>query len=338
MKYDLEIILPVCSNTKYIERLKNFSKIGLINYQNHKILLNFLVGSESFPKEYFFKFSENVEPRIVTSKYDHPAAKVYDFYVNYNNFDQSKWIMRIDDDSITDFSMVMNSIEDVDYNKNYFFTAELVKGIIGTSMEVLKNHQLLGKLRGRFLHEVEIALISNGCFKTIIEQYRHILLDRSKIEAGYTDQLFCYLCKISGIFPSQLEVVTSKFNLHAFLMKKVGHIHYVKNYENLFEILSEKNPIFFDKEIILEGQIKNNKSTLKLNKYGIIASHISMPQKIKSKYLFWHYRDNDETLIFYDSSLEVSKKIKLNKDQITEENFLVKILRMGRFFLGHYEY
>ena len=102
--------------------------------------------------------------------------------------------------------------------------------------------------------------------------------------------------------------------------------------------MSEKNPIFFDKEIILEGQIKNNKSTLKLNKYGIIASHISMPQKIKSKYLFWHYRDNDETLIFYDSSLEVSKKIKLNKDQITEENFLVKILRMGRFFLGHYEY
>jgi hypothetical protein len=63
-----------------------------------------------------------------------------------------------------------------------------------------------------------------------------------------------------------------------------------------------------------------------------------MPQKIKSKYLFWHYRDNDETLIFYDSSLEVSKKIKLNKDQIAKENFLVKILKMGRFFLGHYEY
>jgi hypothetical protein len=214
----------------------------------------------------------------------------------------------------------------------------MVQGIIGTSIEVLKKYQLLGKLRGRFLHEVEIALISNGCFKTIIEQYRDILLDRSKIEAGYTDQLFCYLCKISGIFPSQLEVVTSKFNLHAFLMKKVGHIHYVKNYENLFEILAEKNPIFFDKEIVLEGQVKNNKSTLKLNKHGIIVAHRLMPQKIKSKYFFWHYKDEDEALILYDSNLEVSKKIKLSKDQIIKENFLVKILKMGKFFLGHYEY
>lgn len=336
MKYDLEIILPVCSKPKYLERFKNFSKIGLINYQNYKILLNFLVGSESFPKEYFFKFSENVEPKIITSKYDHPASKVYDFYSNYNSFNQSKWIMRIDDDSITDVSMVMDAISDVDYNKNYFFTAECVEGIIRVSKDVLKNYGLLSKLKKRFLHEVEIAIISNNCFKNIIEKYKEILQYRSKIEDGYTDQLFCYLCKIEGIFPSELEVLTSKFNLHAFLMKKVGHIHYVKNYENLLNILEEKNPIFFDKEIILEGQENNTKSNLILRRNGIIAANKIMHRKIKSKYFFWHYKD--ENLIFYDSNLEISKKIKFAKNQvIKKENFLVKIIQMGKFFLGKTE-
>lgn len=324
MKYDLEIILPVCSKHKYLERFKNFFRLGLINHQKYNILLNFLVGSESFPKEYFFKFPKNIEPKIIKSKYDHPASKVYEFYANYNDFNQSKWIARLDDDSITDVDLVMSSIEDVDYNKNYFFTAECVEGIIKTSLEILRKNKLLPKLKNRFSHEVEIAIISNNCFKQIVENYREILKERSTMETGYTDQLFCYLCKISGIFPHQLESLTSKFNLNAFINKKVGHIHYVENYENIINVLEEKNSNFIDKEVTID----ETKYSLKLKNTGVVSHNKKMPQPIKSKYAFWNYKNN--TLFLYDTKLNISKQIRFGSTNIKDENFLRKILKIGK--------
>jgi|LakMenEpi03Aug12_release.lakeMendotaPanAssembly.Ray.scaffolds.fasta_scaffold157487_2 hypothetical protein len=328
MNYDLEIILPVCAKNKYLERFKNFHKLGLINHQNYKILLNFLVGTEEFPKEYFFKFSNNIEPKIIKSKYDHPASKVYDFYCNYTDFDKSKWIMRIDDDSITDIDIVMNSISDVDYNKNYYFTAECVEGIIKTSLDVLKKHKLFEKLKKRFHHEVEIALLSNQCFKFIVDKYRKILLDRSTIQSGYTDQLFCYLCKIEGIFPSHLEMLTSKFNVHAFLNKKVGHIHYVKNLENLIDILDEKNEKFYDKDLIIDG----TGYLLNLKKSGIIVHKRKMPQYYKSQYAFWHFKNKN--LILYNAQLEISKQVKFgtsNREAVLKnQNIFTRLFNLTK--------
>lgn len=320
MKYDLEIILPVCSKEKYLERFINFFKLGLVNYQNYKILLNFLVGSENFPKDYFLKFPQNIEPNIIKSKYDHPASKVYDFYANYTDFDRSKWIMRIDDDSMTDIDFLLKSIEDVNYNNNYFFTAEQVQGIIKTSKNILQKNNLLEKLKNRFDHEVEIALISNNCFKTIVQKHRDILLERSTMQEGYTDQLFCYLCKISGIFPSKLEILTSKFNLKDFIDKKLAHIHFIENYENILSVLDKKDPIFFNKEVLIE----DTKYSLKLEENGIVSPHRKIIQPIKQKYSFWHYHKN--ILYFYDNKLNISKKIRFGISSIKNENFISKVI------------
>ena len=183
-KYDLEILIPVSLTGVYSARLNYFLKSGLRNVKDHKVLLNLLIGTESLP-ELAHNFPENVEVRKIKSDLCHPATKIYDFYSNYN-FDQSKWIMRIDDDSITDIDRIMNFLSDLDCEKHYYFVGHqcFSNGQIDIPLNILERYGKLEKLKNQVSHEVEVAIYSNGTFKKVIEENRKEILSRSKIEGS----------------------------------------------------------------------------------------------------------------------------------------------------------
>lgn len=308
-KYDLEILTPVSLMGVYSKRLNYFLKNGLRNFKDHKILLNLLIGTESFP-ELEHNFPENVEVRKIKSNFCHHAAKVYDFYSNYN-FDQSKWIMRIDDDSITDIDRIMNFLFDLDCEKYYYFVGHQFLGTFNNgdiefTLNLLEKYGKLEKLKNEVSHEIEVAIYSNGTFKKVIEENRKEILSRSKIESGYTDQLFCYLSKISGIFPSVISFLSSEPEIQRFIDGSLAHIHKIAPDRNpelliiLDKILRQEPTEFsgFSFAYLSEGQLKKNTNQetkiILLNNNGTIFCK----DRIEEKY--WTFSKNN--LNFYDNN------------------------------------
>lgn len=242
--YDLEIILPICSKDYYLKRFINFCKFGLNNIGNYKVLLNFLAGDEVFPEEDLnYLIKKNIDIKMHRSRVNHPAAKVYDFYFNYDDFSKSKWIVRLDDDSCTNVSLLLEHLFHFDYKKEYYFTPpELTIGDAVIDENILKKFNLFENLKYFGLeHEIEIAIFSNLAFANIIKNNMKIIEERSKIEDGYTDQLFCYLSKLLGIMPYALNIITCENKYHEFLINKVAHIHYIYKNEFFINILNNIN-------------------------------------------------------------------------------------------------
>ena len=43
---DIEFVIPICLNGKYLNRINNFLKYGIINYNNNSIKITILVDRE----------------------------------------------------------------------------------------------------------------------------------------------------------------------------------------------------------------------------------------------------------------------------------------------------
>jgi hypothetical protein len=310
-KYDLEILTPVSLKGVYSKRLHYFLKNGLRNFRDHKVLINLLIGTESFP-ELEYKFPANVEVRKVKSEVCHHAAKVYDFYSNYN-FDQSKWIMRIDDDSITDIDRIVGFLSDLDCEKCYYFVGHLYNnhmsnGDIELTLGLLEKYGKLEKLKEEYSHEVEVAIYSNGTFKKVLEENRKEILGRSKIEVGYTDQFFCFLSKICGIFPSPVSFLSSEPDIQRFIEGSLAHIHKIapdRNQELLLildRILQQEPTSFSGSSFayLKEGEFQFKTKTTPETKIILLNDDgtISCKDRIEEKY--WTFCENN--LVFYDHS------------------------------------
>lgn len=293
-KYDLEFIIPVCFKPKYLERFRYFAKKGILNIKNHKILINFLVGQEQMPDD-FYSFPDNVEVRIIKSELNHETSKLYDFYYNYKNFNQSKWIVRIDDDSFTNVDGLIKKLEIINPNREYYFIGQHTTGSMKVTIDILAKHNLLHKLYDHE-HEVEIAVISNEAYKNTIENYREILKERSKIEAGYTDQLFCLLAKTLGIFPINMRFLTASPMIDRFIREQLVHIHgisYDKKCGNLFDIFWNIINLENNKEICKYDFIlvDNNKVlSIKLLEKGLVICND------RTKFHYWNFNNGSLTL------------------------------------------
>ena len=304
-KYDLEILIPVSLTGVYSARLNYFLKSGLRNVKDHKVLLNLLIGTESLP-ELAHNFPENVEVRKIKSDLCHPATKIYDFYSNYN-FDQSKWIMRIDDDSITDIDRIMNFLSDLDCEKHYYFVGHqcFSNGQIDIPLNILERYGKLEKLKNQVSHEVEVAIYSNGTFKKVIEENRKEILSRSKIEAGYGDQLFGLLSKISGIFPSQISLLSSEPEIQKFIEGSLAHIHKICHDRNpelitiLDKILQQEPTEFSGFSFAYLSQL-NKQTAPQETKIILLNNNGTIVCKHRIEEQYWTYYENN--LSFYDNS------------------------------------
>lgn len=318
-KYDIEFIIPVSMKGVFAERLKYFLQKGLSNCGEYKILINFLVGTELKDAEFSYlwadfdewqnNFTKNTEVRKISSEVNHCSAKVYNFYVNYTDFGQSKWIIRMDDDSLTNVDLLMKFLNNLDPKNYYYFTAQHADGDLVVALDILKKYNKYEKLMGEIDHEVEIAVLSNATFEKVIKENRTELTSRSTIQAGYTDQLFCYLSKITGIFPVILRMLAADPRIMQFIAGRCAHIHHISPDRNpgfleIYDTFLENNSqdfcgsaFAYAKKTFQQKTIDYDKmSVIVLEKNGILFSK----EKFENRESFWTYNSKNKTLIFYD--------------------------------------
>lgn len=138
--------------------------------------------------------------------------------------------MKIDDDSKTNIGGLIDFLSKFDYNKDYYFTAERVFGDADLTFTLLREYRLLDKLKKTYSdlkHEVEVSIFSNSVLKKVLNNYGKIIKRRSKINDGFSDQLFFYLVILSGVKTEILPCISCDNMLQDFLKNKLFHIHFI---------------------------------------------------------------------------------------------------------------
>ena len=125
-KYDVTFFIT-CTNSipLYRSRLEIFKKYGLVNTSSisYKVILS-LNKNDNDQDDIFKNWDCDIE--IIKTKYscDAPkerhlrnAPKVYSFFSNMEkeHIEESRWMIKVDDDSVTNVKGLINAL-DADYN------------------------------------------------------------------------------------------------------------------------------------------------------------------------------------------------------------------------------
>lgn len=286
MKYDLEVIVPICN--KYKERICFFRTYGLLNIRDRKVLVNFITSDENIDLE---SWNDNIDINIVKNDSKNYVKNIFSFYLNKNPEKiESRWIIKLDDDSSTDVDGLVSRLDEFyDCEKDYYLAASL-NGEIGDEIYVINEYLDLiksyrscfsnfksnafnknDKIESYLNHEIECCVISKSALKKILENKESIdfLKFRTQIseEHGYgvTDCALAYASSLAKIYPIDCPFLTHHAFLHEYSAVKPNglrnHIHLLADIGDNFE--RSKYSFFVVKKILdnnyseKEKKIKN---------------------------------------------------------------------------------
>lgn len=299
--YDLEIVLAACNRGKYARRIEEFKRHGLLCIEDKKVMLSILTGTEDIPN-ITDGWPSKIDVRSIASSVDQCAAKMNNFYANHSLSD-AKWIMRVDDDSITKISPLINILDSFNYNDPIYLSSDLVQGDTSVELSLLDEFDSKFK-KDPLWHEVECCILSKSCFERILNnKYAlSILKKRATIEEGYTDICLSACARECGILPSPFYYITYHPEIKKFINNEVLHIHFVApdmNYQQMLIVINDRNecPLKNKKILISNNGIK--KGFAFLNENGLIESNIN-------NFDFWTYEEG--CINFWNESMWSKKE------------------------------
>lgn len=321
--YDLEIILPVSKRDKYGLRLKDFKKIGLLNIKDKKIILKLLIGTEP-PSDFCERWLEDFDVVTVSGPSNFAAAKIYHYYSSLkpNHYKTARWFGRIDDDSITDVSGLIDNLDlEFDHTANHYAVTCLCADQHHEEIELLKDskyNRWVAPGAKPILHEWEACFLSQATMKSILSNQDAIkfIENRSKISHGVGDFSLAIAARMCKIFPAEASFLTEKHWVHRFSLfgGDINHLHYLSHdcnekHFNMFKkiMLNEIHDDFEfaskvgDKEYMFFRHIRGESqfiSTLKLKLNGVITGIDSYNEA------FW--RVKGENIVFLTENFETS--------------------------------
>ena len=240
MIYDLEIVLPMTGRKP--QRVMDFKKYGLVNIKDKKVLLNIVVSNEQI-KGITEGWPDGVDVRIIEGKQPNFVPNVYSFFADLeqDKFD-SRWIMKMDDDSCTDVDGLVSNLDRFyDASGLYYLTAtlrhfEFCHGAEHDVFEIYKT--MLGdycNVIPLLTHEIECCVVSNAAIKKILstEVSKQLLEKRRDIHGGATDVALAFAACLAKVYPIDCPFLTHKPVVHEFsLLEGIrNHIHLVSRDE-----------------------------------------------------------------------------------------------------------
>jgi len=323
--HDLEILIPADVGKENIEkRFEDFKKVGLLNINDYDIKIVLATpptNSDSLAENW----DQRLTVEILKTPYHHVSQRIAYYYSDYVNPDNSRWFMRIDEDSLNNIDGIMKKLDSMyDHNGIYHIVAETEGDIHPIEAKILEG---LGfswwwENNGVLEHEWEISITSNFAMKSIINHdlCKKFLKIRQEIPTGYGDRALSYCARMLKIYPMRSVFLTKNPEILDFSI--FGgirhHIHEISHERN--NVLLNYFKLFFDSE--KDSNYSNQFCILKLewnNFSEVIQLH---PNKIvlcnKEKFGLWS-SDNNTINMWLDFPNEIFK-FKLDKDNYSEFN------------------
>lgn len=219
--YDIEFTIPVLAWGKYRQRLLDMPKYGFINNGDKKTLVTLLCGPyDTIPD---LEWEPGIEVQKIHSPFNDAAQKIYDYFITkfQNN---SRWVAKVEDNSLNDISNLVNNLDnDFDWQRDFYLTADLT----------LQTHEIETKLLNQLgynwpvlYHEVEAAVLSYTAMHRLLDTPAalQLLQMRAEIPHGNKDLCLAYAARICKIYPIAANCMTSSPKLNELLAGRHNHI------------------------------------------------------------------------------------------------------------------
>lgn len=359
--FDIEFVVPLClKEEKYVRRAETFLKYGLINVGNKRTLLTLICfESELDAVESLVRSHYKSEVRFVTSTDHHPAVKYYQYLSKYSP-DTARWMAKVDDDSITDVSTLVDKLDQhYDYERDYhIISAPARKESGGIEITLMRKYDLFSS-DYTHTHEWEISVTSNQTMKRIAanKTASQLLADRAKISSGYCDQSLAIAAKMCKVYPTECSFITYHpyIGMFSYFGGHMTHIHFVSPDKNSHCLQYVKNKIddkferesdreihdaMKDKEFFFTAD-KIQGSIIKLSEKGkiinetnpIVGKPLPLPTSMMMNDYLWTIRNGDleflgmegkVTTVFKQANINMTMKGKTTFHPITEK--ILKII------------
>lgn len=291
--YDIQFIIPVSTEKKYKQRLKNFLEtFGLYNIQDRKVKIYFLIGSDYITPDEFQTHLADIE--FIKCKSNHLVVKIYDFFSNMtlDQASQAKWTAKIDDDCFNDIENMMKTLEEYDCEeKHYLVPNPLIReDFEEVEIECLEKINALNKVLPNIYHEVEASWVSRKTMMLINQNKdcKALFNERKKHGTGVSDQTLAIAAKLTKS-PLQKEkrffaddVIRMPIAECTLFGGNVSHVHPIAHDKNItisemFEakIKNKKkdNTLFFEhKKYVVRHE--EYLIEIKLEEFGLINSDL----------------------------------------------------------------
>lgn len=238
----LEILMPLCGKPKYLQRLADFQRLGLVNTDGVKMHVRALIGTED---PALFREGWRQDCELVPGPVDQVAQKIYTHYagLSVSDLERAQWFMRVDDDSSTDVAGLCAWLEQFDPAEPHYFTTKQCWDLPDFYADALTRNGFghfhargnRGKNGGLPIntipHEWECCVVSQAMLWRIMRhrQATKLLADLAAIPKGWGDMGLALAARITGIAIAEVEVLTARPDVRNFspLGGHINHIHFV---------------------------------------------------------------------------------------------------------------
>jgi hypothetical protein len=229
--YDLEIMIPICSNGRFFERGNNLKKYALVNSSiNHRVLVKLLLGPDDNFPGIETGWGPGIDVSLERYPFDWPAQKIYTYYSQIDP-NRARWFAKVDDDTLTDVSgLIKNLNNDFDHDREHYLATILVTP--GNEHRVdMAIWQALGFNEfNMFQSEKEGSIISQGTMKRILEtpMAKKVMVERAKHPGGYGDVALALAARVAKIYPTKAWFLCEQPYFHRFSLwgGYLNHLHF----------------------------------------------------------------------------------------------------------------
>lgn len=235
--FDLEVILPVCG--KFLQRLEDFKRYGLVNLRERSVRVNMIVSGEIVDGLHQ-GWPAGVTPRTVQNDSAEYVANIYGFYLSIDPESPGfRWLIRLDDDSCTDVDGLVSNLDKFYGHEGRFCLGDvhaLHNALNGQEGHVYNHYQhLLGEclpFSRSLMVEIECGILSSAAASHILSHPPSVDLirKRSELTGGYGDVVVALAAFMASVPPASCPFVTHMPLLNEFslLGGHRNHIHQMR--------------------------------------------------------------------------------------------------------------
>lgn len=238
--FDLEVMVPVHPEGRWLERAEAFRRFGLLNIGTARVRVVLLAGRAEVDAALTdVNAWEGVEQvRVMHALLEHPAPKIYSYYsgMGFEEVGTARWFLRVDDDSVTDVGGLLAYLDGCsDWREPHHLVPHMNWDIVEPYEEILRDvggaHLLTPGGHGPIGHEWEASLTSQGALLRALSNpsARELLQRAALCDGGFGDHCLAYACRLAGIHPAHVSFLSSFGQLEQFSLWGGGlfHIHYI---------------------------------------------------------------------------------------------------------------
>lgn len=330
MEYDIEILMPVCR--KYLHRVSDFKRYGLLNISDRRVLLSLVTSNEQI-RDLEIGWPEGVDVRVINNSCPNHIANLYAFYANLSpERIKAKWLMRLDDDSCTDIGGLMRNLDDFYDWEDKFYLGDLNEFIwalrVGEDVPYEGYRKRLGaheRIVGHLKNEVECGIISKGGLLHMLrsESCMGLLKTRAELEGGHGDCAVAVAAALAKFYPIQCPFISKDPMVDEFSIfgddKIKNHIHLISRVEcgDNFEERNKNNFLIIAKSVDKdptekERSVGGKKFLAETNEFiKLYQFHENYSLKIKFEDHIFHWMEDEGGLICVIDRGEIMNRFKL---------------------------